>query len=136
MKLLEVKCTCGLFTFRRQMQQAKKNFFPTGDRTVRCFANPTLLHVALKSGLHRKCAIHLSNFLTDHFSNSLPEKTTKDIRMKFSQCPFKNILYRLPLSNRGTYLQIIHERRKAIFTFYGTCIACVNNITFKIEYFT
>ena len=32
--------------------------------------------------------IHLLNVLTDPFSNSLPEKTTKDIRMKFSQCPF------------------------------------------------
>ena len=80
--------------------------------------------------------IHLSNVLTDHFSNSLPEKTTKDIPMKFSQCFFKNIFYRLPLSNRGIYLQIIHVRRKAIFTFYGTRIACVNNITFQIRYFT
>ena len=35
--------------------------------------------------------IHLSNVLAEHFLNSLPEKTTKDIRMKFSQCPFKNI---------------------------------------------
>ena len=25
--------------------------------------------------------VHLSNVLTDHFSNSLPEKTTKDIRL-------------------------------------------------------
>ena len=39
-------------------------------------------------------SIHLSNVLTDHFSNSLPKKTTKDIPMKFSQCPFKNIFYR------------------------------------------
>ena len=39
-----------------------------------------------------KLGIHLSNVLTDHFSNSLPEKTTKDIPLKFSQCPFKNIL--------------------------------------------
>ena len=77
--------------------------------------------------------IQLSNVLTDHFSNSFPEKTAKDIPMKFSQCPFKTIFYRLPLSNRGIYLQIIHLRRKAIFTFYGTCIACVNNITFQIR---
>ena len=74
--------------------------------------------------------IHLSNVLTDHFSNPLPEKTTKDIPMKFSQYPFKNIFCRLPLSNRGIYLQIIHVRRKAIFTFYVTCITCVNSITF------
>ena len=81
-------------------------------------------------------SIHLSNVLTDHFSNPLPEKTNEDIPMKFSQCPFKNIFYRLTLSNRVFYLQIIHVRRKAIFTFYGTCIACVNNITFQIRYFT
>ena len=74
--------------------------------------------------------IHLSNVLTDHFSNSLPEKTTKDIPMKVSQYPFKNIFFRLPLSNRGIYLQIIHVRRKAIFTFNVTCITCVNNIAF------
>ena len=61
--------------------------------------------------------IHLSNVLTDHFSNSLPEKTTKGILMKFSQCPFKNIFYRLPFSNRGIYLQIIHVKQKAIFKF-------------------
>ena len=73
-----------------------------------------------------------SNVLTDHFSNSLPEKTTKDIPMKFLQCPFDNILYRLLLSNHRIYLQIIHVRRKAIFTFYGTCIPCVNNITCQI----
>ena len=52
--------------------------------------------------------------------------------MKFSQCPFKNIFHRLPLSNRGIYIQIIHVRRKAIFTFYGTCIAYVlKNINLK-----
>ena len=47
--------------------------------------------------------IHLSNVLTDHFSNSLPEKTTKYIPLKFSQCPYKNIFNRLTLSNRGIY---------------------------------
>ena len=80
--------------------------------------------------LHTPVSLHLSNVLTDHFSNSLPEKTTIDIPVKFSQYPFKNIFYRLPLSNRGIYLQIIHVRRKAIFTFYVTFITCVNNITF------
>ena len=30
-----------------------------------------------------KVDIHISNVLTDLFSNSLPEKTTEDIRMKF-----------------------------------------------------
>ena len=79
---------------------------------------------------HDAQAIHLSNVLTDHFSISLPEKTTEDIPMNFSQYPFKNIFNRLPLSNRGINLQIIHVRRKAIFTFYVTCITCVNNITF------
>ena len=39
---------------------------------------------------HDPVYIHLANVLTDHFSNSLPEKTTKDIPMKFSQCSFKN----------------------------------------------
>ena len=53
--------------------------------------------------------------------------------MKFSQCPFKNIFHRLPLSNRGIYIQIIHVRRKAIFTFYGTCIACVKISHFKLD---
>ena len=77
--------------------------------------------------------LHLSNVLTDHFSNSLPEKTTKDIPLKFSQCPFRNIFNRLPLSNRGIYLQIIHVRRNAVFTFYGTCIACVNIIKFQLD---
>ena len=80
--------------------------------------------------------LHLSNVLTDHFSNSISEKTTKGIPMKFLQCPFKNIFHRLPLSNRGIYIQIIHVRRKAIFTLYGTFIACVNKITFQIGYFT
>ena len=97
-----------------------------------------LIHILMEkvAFLQVMVHLHLSNVLTDHFSNSLPEKTTKDIPMKFSQCPFKTIVYRLPLSNRGIYLQIIHLRRKAIFTFYGTCIACVNNITFQIRYFT
>ena len=80
--------------------------------------------------------IHLSNVLTDHFSNSLLEKTTKDIPMKFSEYIFMNIFHRLPLSNCGIYLQIIHVRRKAIFTFYVTYITCVNKITFQIGYFT
>ena len=80
--------------------------------------------------------IHLSNVLTDHFLNSLPEKTTQGIPMKFSQCPFKNIFNRLPLLDCDIYLQIIHVRQKAIFTFNGTCIACVSNITFQIGYFT
>ena len=87
--------------------------------------------------IHRdKIHIHLSNVLTDHFSNSLPEKTTKDIPMKFSQCPLKNIFHRLQLSNREIYLQIIHVRQKAIFTFYSTCIACVYYITFQIGFFS
>ena len=80
--------------------------------------------------------IHLSNVLTDHFSNYLPEQATKDIRLKFSQCPLKNIFNRLPLSNRGIFLQIIRVRRNAVFTFYDTCIACAYNIKFQIGYFT
>ena len=40
--------------------------------------------------------------------------------MKFSQCHFKTTFYRLPLLNRGIYLQIIHVRRNAIFMFYRT----------------
>ena len=100
-------------------------------------AHGNQLHGNARADSGWDCAyIHLSNVLTDHFSNSISEKTTKGILMKFSQCPFKNILHRLPLSNRGIYIQIIHVRRKAIFTFYGTCIACVNNISFQIGYFT
>ena len=79
--------------------------------------------------------IHLSNVLTDHFSNFLSEETTNDIRMKFLQCHFKTTFYRLPLPTRGIYSKIIHVRRKAIFMFYRTCIACINTITFQIGYF-
>ena len=57
----------------------------------------------LAKSLILTACIHLSNVLTDHFSNSLPEKTTKDIPIKFSQYPLKNIFYRLQLSNRGIY---------------------------------
>ena len=91
----------------------------------------TLITAVLKN-IQDPSLLHLSNVLTDHFSNSISEKTTKGILMNFSQCPFKNIFHRLPLSNGGIYIQIIHVRRKAIFTFYGTCIAYVNNITFQI----
>ena len=48
-------------------------------------------------------SIHLSNVLTDHFSNSLSEKTTNDIHMKFLQCHFKTTFYQLPLPNHGIY---------------------------------
>ena len=57
--------------------------------------------------------IHLSNVLTDHFSNSISEKTTKGILMKFSQCPFKNIFHWLPLSNRGIYIQFLRFTARA-----------------------
>ena len=68
--------------------------------------------------------VHLSNVLTDHFSNPVSEKTRNDIPMIFLQCNFKTIFYRLPLPNRGIYLKIIHVRRNAIFMLYRTCIAC------------
>ena len=91
----------------------------------------------LQSVLERNfTCIHLSNVLTDYFSNSLSEKTTNDIPMKFAHCHFKTTFYRMPLSNRGINLQIIHVRRKAIFKFHRTCIACVNIISFQIGYFT
>ena len=77
--------------------------------------------------------IHLSNVLTDHFSNPLSEKTTNDIPMIFLLCHFKTTFYRLPVPKPGIYLKII---QKAIFMFYHTCIACINTITFKIGYFT
>ena len=48
-------------------------------------------------------SIHLSNVLTNHFSNSHSEKTTNDIHMKFLRCHFKTTFYRLPLPNRGSY---------------------------------
>ena len=46
-----------------------------------------------------------ADVLSDHFSNSLSEKATNDIPMKFSQCHFKTTFYRLPLPNRGIYLK-------------------------------
>ena len=49
--------------------------------------------------------IHLSNVLTDHFSNPVSEKTRNDIPMKFLQCYFKTIFYRLLLPNLGIYLK-------------------------------
>ena len=54
--------------------------------------------------------------------------------MKLSHCHFKTTFYRFPLLNRGIYLKVIHVRRKAIFIFLRTCIACVNTITFQIGY--
>ena len=68
--------------------------------------------------------------LTNHFSYFLSEKTTDDIPMKFSHCHFKTTFYRLPPFSFRIYLQIIHVRQKAVFTFNRTCIACFNNITF------
>ena len=77
--------------------------------------------------------IHLSNVLTDHFLNSLPEKTNKGIPMKFSQCPFKNIFFRLPLSNCDIYLQIIHVRQTAIFTFTARASRVLAISHFKLD---
>ena len=48
--------------------------------------------------------------------NSLSEKTTNDTTMKLSQCHFKSTFYPLPLANRRIYLQIIHVRRKSVFS--------------------
>ena len=78
---------------------------------------------------HIFVCIHLLHVLTDHFSNSLSEKTTNDITMKFLQCHFKTTFYRLSLPNCEIYLKIIHVRRKATFMFKRTCIACINTIT-------
>ena len=111
----------------------KRKWLVNADRHA---DNAKLTFTKCKGAYPLTTYIYISNVLTDHISNSLPQKTTKDIAMKISQCPFKNCFYRLPLSNRGIYLQIIHVRRKAIFPFYGTCIACVNNITFRIRHFT
>ena len=77
--------------------------------------------------------IHLSNVLTDHFENSFPAKTTKDIPIKFSQCPFKNIFIRLPLSNRGIYLQIMHVRRKAVLRFTERAWRALTISHFKLD---
>ena len=54
-------------------------------------------------------------FLTDHFLNSLSEKTTNDTPMKYSQRHFRSTFYQLPFSNHGIYLQIIHVRQKSVF---------------------
>ena len=59
-------------------------------------------------------SIHLSNVLTDHFSNSLPEETYKDVPMKFSQCPFKTLFI-----DRGIHFKINQVKRKASLTFNG-----------------
>ena len=76
--------------------------------------------------------IHGSKVLTDHFSNSFPEKTTNDIPMKFSQCPFKTIFYRLQLSNL-IYLQIIHERRNVILRFTACASRALTISHFKLD---
>ena len=78
-------------------------------------------------------SVHLSNVLTDHCSNSLPEKTTKDIPMEFSQYPFKDTFHRLPLSNRGIYLQIIPVRRKAILRFTSRASCVLTTSHFKLD---
>ena len=60
--------------------------------------NLSLFYDVLHHGI-----LHLSNVLTDHFSNSLFfVKTTNDMHMIFLQCHFhfKTIFYRLPLPNR------------------------------------
>ena len=102
--------------------------------TVICFKIAELYSMLLCLNRCLKGRIHSSKVQTDHFSNSLSEKTTNDIPIKFSQCHFKSPFYRLPFLNRGFYLQIIYVRRKAVFMFYRTCIACINNITFQFGY--
>ena len=77
--------------------------------------------------------IHLSNVLTDHFSNSLSEKTTNYIPMKFSQCHFNTTFYRLPLPNRGIYLKTIQVRRKVIFMFYRHASRALTLSHFKVD---
>ena len=52
-----------------------------GNTGIVCYHPVSLWQ--LQSGLERTyTCIHLSNVLTDHFSNSLSEKTTNDIPMK------------------------------------------------------
>ena len=56
--------------------------------------------------------------------------------MNFSQCHFKTNSYRLPLLNRGIYLQIIHVRRKAAFLYiYFTARAsrALTILDFKLD---
>ena len=96
----------------------------------------SLKAIIVSNFTHASLYIHLSNVLTNHCSNSLSEKTTNDSPMNFLQCHFKTTYYRLPLSNRGIYLKIIHVRRNSIFMFYRTCIAYINTITFQVGYFT
>ena len=88
---------------------------------AKCTKSTSFLTRKERSGLStlgfRRWSIHLSNLLTDHFSNSLSEKTTNDIHMKFLQCHFKTTFYWLPLPNREIYLEIIHVRQNAIFMF-------------------
>ena len=54
--------------------------------------------------------------------------------MNFLQRHFKTTFYRLPLSNRGIYLQIIHVRRKAIFLCFTARASCALTIShFKLN---
>ena len=53
--------------------------------------------------------------------------------MKFSQCPFKNIYHRLPLSNRGIYIRIIHVRRNAILGFMTRASRALTISHFKLD---
>ena len=80
-----------------------------------------------------KQLIHSSKVLTDHFSNSLSEKTTNGITIEFSQCNFKSTFYRLPLSNRGICLQIIHVRQKAVCCFTARASSVLTISHFKLD---
>ena len=53
--------------------------------------------------------------------------------MKFSQCPFKNNFHRLPLSNRGVHIQIIHVRRRLFLRFTARASRALTISHFKLD---
>ena len=111
--------------WRKKLKLLKWLSTPSVDAFL-CWRQPIFFNQSLQVHCVRLCrdtfvfyvmcsGLHLLNVLTDHFSNSLPEKTAKDIPLKFSQCPFNTIFNRLPFSNRGIYFPLIHVRRNAVF---------------------
>ena len=98
--------------------------------------------------------VHLSNVLTDHFSNSLSEKTTNDIPMKFLQCHFKttflsvvatkswNLLRNHECETKGYFHVLPHVHRvhkhyhNSNWIFYKTVKLLTRNAQNNVEFET
>ena len=80
-----------MLTSRYRYLMSKTNAVSNNNTRLTCNQHTQFTHFTY---------VRLSKVLTDHFSNSLFEKTINDIPMKFSGCHFKTTFYRLPLSNR------------------------------------